>query len=106
MVNETSQTEEFENWLDRLRDITAAMKVVARIDATKVGNFGDCKPIGKGLSEMRIDYGPGYRIYYGQMDRFVYLLLGGGLKRSQSRDIARVQAAWKKIKESARDQNN
>ncbi len=106
MKNQIKQTEHFEKWLDDLKDHQARLKIVARIDAAKVGNFGnfgDCRPVGQGLSEMRINYGPGYRVYYGQISLFVFLLVAGGVKASQDRDIAKAKTLWKVVKEAAYD---
>ena len=82
------KTESFRLWLDGLRDVRAFAKVSARIVRMQQGNFGDVKPAGEGVSEMRIDYGPGYRVYFVQRGLELVILLGGGDKSSQSRDIA------------------
>ena len=82
------KTEPFRLWLDGLRDVRAFAKVSARIVRMQQGNFGDVKPAGEGVSEMRIDYGPGYRVYFVQRGLELVILLGGGDKSSQSRDIA------------------
>ena len=74
-------------WLDSLRDRQAKVRIVARISRLEVGNFGDCKPLREGVSELRIDWGPGYRVYYGMIGKTVVLLLCGGDKRTQQRDI-------------------
>jgi putative addiction module killer protein len=81
------RTEEFENWLDGLRDERAQFKITQRILRLEGGNPGDWKPVGDGVSEMRIDYGPGYRVYYTIRERVVYLLLCGSSKRDQDRAI-------------------
>jgi len=78
----------FENWLESLNDRKAATRIAARLDRLAAGNFGDCKFVGSGVSELRIDYGPGYRIYLGRIGRDVVLLLCGGDKRRQAADIA------------------
>ena len=77
-------------WLAALRDIRARARVAARIDRLRVGNFGDCKGLGGGVLELRIDYGPGYRVYFGMVGVQVVLLLCGGDKRSQNADIDRA----------------
>ena len=77
----------FESWLQGLRDHQARSRINARIRRLSLGNPGDVKPIGSGVSEMRIDYGPGYRIYFKQQGRIVVVLLCGGDKRTQSADI-------------------
>lgn len=81
------RTEEFESWLDGLRDERAQFKITQRILRLEGGNPGDWKPVGDGVSEMRIDYGPGYRVYYTIRERVVYLLLCGSSKRDQDRAI-------------------
>ena len=81
------KTEEFERWLKNLRDDRATLRVLSRLDSASHGNFGDCAPVGEGVSEMRIHYGPGYRLYYKRIGDVVYLLLLGGDKSSQKRDI-------------------
>ena len=78
----------YEEWARRLHDKTAEMKLAARIERLQLGNFGDVKPVGHGIYELRIDYGPGYRIYYAVVGRRIILLLCGGDKRRQSADIA------------------
>lgn len=76
-------------WLRDL-DTNARARVAARIDRLSLGNFGDCKSLRKGVSELRIDWGPGYRLYYGMLGRMCVLLLCGGDKRKQSADIERA----------------
>lgn len=77
----------FEDWLDELHDKRAVARVLARLARVRQGNLGDCKSVGKGVSEMRVDYGPGYRIYFGQQGKTLVVLLCGGDKRTQDRDI-------------------
>ena len=77
----------FERWLKGLKDTRAKARILARIRSAEHGNFGDCRPIGDGVSEMRIHYGPGYRLYYTRRGEVIYLLLVGGDKGSQKRDI-------------------
>ena len=84
---EVRQTETFAKWLFKLRDIGARARRQARIDRLELGNSGDARPVGKGVSEMRIDYGPGYRVYFIQKGSELIILLAGGVKSSQSRDI-------------------
>lgn len=88
---EVRKTDEFANWLSALRDIRAKAKVLARISNMQNGNFGDCEPVGKGVSESKINYGPGYRLYFIQRGAAVIVLLVGGDKSTQSRDIAAAQ---------------
>jgi putative addiction module killer protein len=92
------KTKQFDAWLNALRDRKAAARVLARLDRLAMGNPGDVAPIGGGLSEMRIDYGPGYRVYYMQRGAVLILLLCGGDKSSQVRDIQLAKdlsAEWK-----------
>ena len=85
---EVRQTETFARWFIGLKDRNGRARIQARIDRLKIGNPGDVKPVGEGVSEMRIDYGPGYRIYYLQHGVELVILLAGGDKDSQDKDIA------------------
>jgi putative addiction module killer protein len=85
---EVRQTELFDRWITGLRDRRARDRIQARIDRLEIGNPGDVKPVGEGVSEMRIDYGPGYRVYFVQRGETLIILLAGGDKRTQDRDIA------------------
>ena len=87
VVFEIRKTEAYAKWLDGLRDIQARARVLARVERLAAGNPGDVKPVGEGVSEMRIDYGPGYRVYYTKRERTVVILLAGGDKRTQTADI-------------------
>jgi len=98
------QTENFSDWLENIKDPKAQARIVTRVDAAGSGNFGDWKHIEAGLCEMRIDYGPGYRVYYGQVGKVVFVIVGGGLKSTQKRDIGKVLAIWAEIKGDAHDQ--
>lgn len=84
---EIRKTATFSKWIDDLRDIRARARVQARIERLAVGHAGDAKPMGEGVSELRIDYGPGYRVYFKKQGRSVVVLLAGGDKKTQSRDI-------------------
>jgi putative addiction module killer protein len=97
-VNTLNKTEEFDSWLDGLKDLRGRAKVLVRIRRAELGNFGDCEPVGEGVSEMRIDFGPGYRIYIGQEGRVAYLLLCGGDKSTQAADIKHAKAIWKQVR--------
>lgn len=88
---EIRQTERFVRWFDGLRDGQARRRIQARIDRLETGNFGDVKPVGRGVSELRIGYGPGYRVYLVQRGRTLIILLAGGDKRTQQQDIAIAQ---------------
>lgn len=80
-------TETYTNWLDRLRDLRARARIQARVERLATGNPGDVKPVGESISELRIDYGPGYRVYYTQRGNVLIVLLCGGDKRTQAADI-------------------
>ena len=84
---EIRQTEVYAKWFDRLRDREARARINARIRRLSLGNPGDAKPVGEGVSELRIDYGPGYRVYFVQRGQTLVVLLAGGEKSTQSRDI-------------------
>lgn len=87
---EIRKTEDFAKWLDRLRDVRARARVLARIKRLECGNVGDAKPIGEGVSELRIDYGPGYRVYFRKRGKRLVILLAGGDKRTQKKDIEKA----------------
>ena len=80
----------FDGWFAGVRDIRAKVRIQARIDRAELGNFGDCEPVGEGVSEMRIPYGPGYRVYFAQRGFEVVILLAGGDKSSQPKEIKRA----------------
>lgn len=84
---EVRKTETFAAWLDGLRDMQARARIQARIERLALGNKGDVKPVGEAVSELRIDYGPGYRVYYTKRGRDLVILLAGGDKRTQAADI-------------------
>ena len=84
---EIRKTEVFARWLDDLRDLRARARIQARIERLAAGNPGDVKPVGEGVSELRIDYGPGYRVYFKRRGRALIILLAGGEKGSQTKDI-------------------
>lgn len=89
---EVLKTEEFEAWLSDLRDQRAVAKIASRIERLGLGNAGDVRPVGEGISEMRIHHGPGYRVYFKQAGMTIILLLCGGDKSTQARDIERAKA--------------
>ena len=84
---ELRKTEVFVKWLDSLRDLQARTRVLVRIERLVAGNPGDVRPVGEGVSELRINYGPGYRVYYKQQGQTIIVLLAGGDKRTQTKDI-------------------
>ncbi len=90
VVVEIRQTEVYARWFTRLRDRQARVRIDIRIRRMSLGNFGDVRPVGEGVSEVRIDYGPGYRVYYAQRGQALVVLLAGGDKDSQDRDIQRA----------------
>jgi putative addiction module killer protein len=89
-VKQILTTDSFDDWFTTLRDIRAKVRIQARIDRAGLGNFGDSEPVGEGVSEMRIHFGPGYRVYFVQRGLEVVILLAGGDKSSQPKDIKRA----------------
>lgn len=86
-MNTIQTTEVFDTWFDSLKDRQAKVRIQARIDRAEDGNFGDCKPVGEGVSEMRIHHGAGYRVYFRQVGFELVILLAGGDKSTQASDI-------------------
>jgi len=86
-VIEIRKTEQYARWLDGLRDIHARARIQVRVERLAAGNAGDVKPVGEGVSELRIDYGPGYRVYFTKRGRELVILLAGGDKNTQATDI-------------------
>lgn len=86
-MKEIRKTDIFAKWIDGLQDIRARARILVRIERLAAGNPGDVRPVGEGVSEMRIDYGPGYRVYFKKIRQRVIILLSGGDKKSQSKDI-------------------
>jgi len=84
---EVRKTDSFAKWIDGLRDTRARARIQVRIERLVAGNPGDVRPVGEGVSELRIDYGPGYRLYFKQQGQELLILLAGGDKRTQARDI-------------------
>jgi putative addiction module killer protein len=91
------QTDEFGAWLNRLKDAVARAIILRRIDRVASGNFGDVKAVGDGVSELRIDHGPGYRVYFARRGKTVIVLLCAGDKSSQAKDILRAKALSREI---------
>jgi putative addiction module killer protein len=96
-VYQLQQTEVFSKWLSALRDIRAKARILARLDAAKLGNLGDSKSVGGGVSEMRIDVGAGYRVYFIRRQAIVILVLSGGDKSTQPKDISRAKAMAREL---------
>lgn len=94
---EIRQTVDYESWFEKLRDRQAKFRILARIRRLSLGNFGDVKPVGGGVSELRIDCGPGYRIYLAQQGDSLVVLLAAGDKSSQSRDIERAKELARRL---------
>ncbi|WP_105404954.1 type II toxin-antitoxin system RelE/ParE family toxin [Neorhizobium sp. T7_12] len=94
---EVRKTATFSKWFSELRDHNARMRIVTRIRRMEIGNLGDVKPVGEGVSEARITYGPGYRLYFIQQGQEIIILLCGGDKSTQSRDIASAKQMAKEI---------
>ncbi|MDO8879435.1 MAG: type II toxin-antitoxin system RelE/ParE family toxin [Coriobacteriia bacterium] len=90
-MNEIRETDAYRKWFESLRDINAQMRIAARIRRVSLGNLGDAKSVGDGVSELRITYGPGYRIYFIRHGETVIVLLAGGDKSTQRRDIERAK---------------
>ena len=97
-MNTIVRTDVFDAWLSRLKDARAKARILARIRSAERGNLGDCRPVGARVLEMIIHSGPGYRVYFTQVGDVVYLLLCGGTKRGQDRDINRVRGMARLLK--------
>ena len=96
---EIRKTGLFAHWLDELRDIQARARIQARIERLAAGNPGDAEPVGEGVSELRINYGPGYRVYFKQRGRVLIILLAGGDKSTQASDIKAAQRLARNLSE-------
>ena len=94
-MNTLIRTGAFVAWLNTVRDRVGLARILQRLDAAVIGQFGGCEPVGDGVSEMRIHVGAGYRIYFTRRGKFVYLLFCGGTKASQARDIKRAKQMLK-----------
>ena len=99
MIVEVRQTEAYARWIAGLADDRARARIEVRIYRLSLGNAGDVKPIGEGVSELRIDYGPGYRVYLTRRGKTLVILLCGGDKRTQNKDIAAAKALARQLKE-------
>lgn len=96
-MNTFYQTDTFSDWLNNLKDTKARARILIRIRSAEHGNLGDCRPVGDAISEMRLHFGPGYRLYFWQKGNQVYWLLAGGDKSSQNRDIERAKVVQREI---------
>ena len=94
--------EPFTEWLESIRDRKIQTRIRGRIDRVEAGNFGDCQSVGDGVFELRLHFGQGYRIYFGEVANTIVLLLCGGEKSSQTRDIERAKTYWREHKETHR----
>ena len=90
--------EPFEEWLDSLKDKNAQAIIIQRIDRVNLGNFGDCRGLGEGIYELRVHYGPGYRVYFGDLNGVIVILLCGGSKRTQRQDMNKAREYWRELK--------
>ena len=98
-MNTIVRTGVFDAWLSKLKDARAKARIIVRIRSAERGNFGDCESVGAGVSEMRIHFGPGYRVYFTRVGDVVYTLLRGGTKSSQKRDIVKAKELARLLKE-------
>ena len=95
----TEKTSEFDKWVRKLEDLRARSKILFRIQKLETDeHFGDCKPVGDGISEMRINYAKGYRVYFKEKESKIIILLIGGNKSSQQKDIEKAKKIWNRIK--------
>jgi putative addiction module killer protein len=94
------KTDEFDKWFKKLKDLRAKAKILFRIQRIEQdGNFGDCQPVGGGISELRIHYAKGYRVYLKEYGNKIVLLLNGGSKSTQSKDVAKAKKIWSDYKD-------
>lgn len=100
-MHEYFHAQAFDRWLKKLKDPAAKARILVRIRSAEAGNFGDCEPVGDGVYEMRVHTGPGYRIYYFRQGAVIYILLCGGDKSSQKKDISAAKAMKKRMEEEA-----
>lgn len=99
-MNTFFRTDVFAKWLNGLKDAAGKARILVRIRSAEAGNFGDCEPVGEGVSEMRIHAGPGYRVYFTRRGETIYLLLAGGIKSSQKRDIVLAKKLARELEDS------
>jgi putative addiction module killer protein len=98
-VIEVVETEVFRSWMERLKDAVARTRILARLRRASLGNLGDWKSVGAGISEMRIDHGPGYRVYFTRRGDQLIVILAGGTKRTQAADIAEAKDIARALEE-------
>jgi putative addiction module killer protein len=98
-MNTFIRSSDFDAWLSSLKDQKAKARILARLQSALQGNFGDCEPVGEGVSEMRIHVGAGYRVYYTRTGKTVYFLLAGGDKSTQDKDIVHAKKLARELKE-------
>jgi len=99
-MNTFIRSSDFDAWLSELADQKAKARVLARLRSATLGNFGDCEPVGEGVSEMRTHFGPGYRVYFVRTGTTIFVLLTGGDKSSQKHDSARAKNMARELKET------
>jgi putative addiction module killer protein len=99
-MNTLLRSPEFDAWLAGLADLKAKARILARLRSATLGNLGDCEAVGEGVSEMRVHVGPGYRLYFVRVGTTLYVLLCGGDKSSQRRDITRAKRMARELKET------
>ena len=85
----------YQEWVNSLKDVKTRARIRQRVDRLELGNMGDCESVGDGVYELRLDFGPGYRIYFGQIGTTIVLLLCGGTKKKQQQDIDQAKKYWK-----------
>ena len=96
----------FSEWISSLKDARSVGIVRARLNRIRLGNFGDCKAVGEGVEELRIDFGPGYRVYFGRQGALVVILLCGGSKKTQAKDIGNAKKYWKEYLDAQSQSKN
>lgn len=97
-LNTLLRSSDFDAWLSHLADQKAKARILARLASARFGNFGDCEPVGEGVSEMRVHVGAGYRVYYTRTGATVYVLLVGGVKGAQTKDITKAKQLARELK--------
>lgn len=95
----------FETWLRKLKDRDARARIQSRIARLRLGNLGDCKSVGGSIYELRVDYGPGYRVYFAQVESKIILLLCAGDKRTQQADIKKARQYWKDFQQRSKEED-